>query len=77
VTPLAGPDEMLQEKAMATLLPPMLSCFGKLLRARGLFGQFTASAAEFRKRDHYEIVRFDNARSAADELVRIQWKINI
>ncbi|MGC5054703.1 hypothetical protein ACLQ2S_24995 [Micromonospora sp. DT48] len=62
---------------MATALPAMLSCFGKLLRARELFGQVTESASEFRKHDHYEIVRFDNARSATDELVRVQWRINI
>lgn len=62
---------------MATAPPAMLSCFGKLLRARELFGQIMESAAEFRKRDYYEIVRFDNARTATDELVRVQWKIKV
>lgn len=51
----------------------MLSCFGKLLRARELFGQVMSSAARFREGDHYEIVRFDNSHAATDPLVRVQW----
>jgi hypothetical protein len=34
-------------------LPAMLSCFGKLLRARELFGQVMNSTARFREGDLY------------------------
>jgi hypothetical protein len=58
-------------------LPAMLSCFGKLLRARELFGQIMESAASFREGEHYEIVRWDNASYATDPLVRVQWRYRV
>lgn len=56
---------------------PLLSCFGKLARAREHFHELVAAITEFREHDHYDLDRFDNAHDESNPLLSVQWRVRI
>ena len=57
--------------------PELLSCFGKLLRARTHIHELVEAMNAFRDQQHYTFDRYDNSDADTDPLVRVQWRVRV
>lgn len=57
--------------------PPLLSCFGKLVRARTHFHELVEAMSDFREKGHYTFDQFDNAHDDGDPVLRVQWRVRV
>jgi len=62
---------------MVECVPPLLSCFGKLGRARTHLHELVDAMSDFREKKHYTFDQFDNAHDEWDPVLRVQWRVRV